>query len=63
MFFNCTNLNYIKMLATNVSAKKCLENWVKNVASSGTFVNNPAMTSLPTGDSGIPEGWTVVNAA
>ena len=61
MFLDCSNLNYIKMLATDISANYCLDSWVKGVASSGTFVKNPAMNSLPTGDSGIPSGWTVVS--
>ena len=61
MFRNCTNLNYIKMLATDISEYNCLYNWVNKVASTGTFVKNPNMTSLPTGTSGIPIGWTVVN--
>jgi hypothetical protein len=61
MFKGCTKLNYIKMLATDISASYCLDNWVKDVASTGTFVKNPAMNSLSTGHSGIPEGWTVVN--
>lgn len=47
------------MLATNISADNCLNGWVSDVASNGTFVKHPDMTSLPTGDSGIPEGWTV----
>ena len=62
MFYNCKKLNYIKMLATNISASNCLNNWVKGVSSTGTFVKNAAMTSLPTGASGIPSGWTVQNA-
>ena len=62
MFYACTKLNYIKMLATDISASSCLSDWVKNVASSGIFVKNTAMTSLPTGPSGIPSGWTVQNA-
>lgn len=61
MFQGCTKLNYIKMLATDISANYCLSGWVYGVSSSGTFVKNPAMTSLPTGISGIPSGWTVVN--
>ena len=61
MFRGCTKLNYIKMLAINISAMDCLSGWVSNVASTGTFVKNPAMTSLPTGINGIPSGWTVVN--
>ena len=63
MFNGCTKFNYIKMLATDISANDCLSDWVNGVASSGTFVKNPAMTTLPTGASGIPEGWTVVDAA
>lgn len=62
MFEGCSKLNYIKMLATSISASDCLSNWVTNVASSGTFVKNANMTSLPTGTSGIPSGWTVQNA-
>lgn len=62
MFYNCTKLNYIKMLATDISASNCLNNWVNGVSSTGTFVKNAAMESLPTGNSGIPNGWTVQNA-
>ena len=58
MFRDCTKLNYIKMLATDIPDSWCLNNWVTNVASSGTFVKNPAMS---TGNLRIPSGWTVVN--
>lgn len=37
--------------------------WVIGVASTGTFVKNPEMTSWPTGIYGIPEGWTVQDAS
>jgi hypothetical protein len=47
------------MLATNISAVYCLSGWVSGVASSGTFVKHPDMNSLPSGTSGIPNGWTV----
>lgn len=62
MFSGCTNLNYIKMLATNTFEYGCLNNWVVGVAQSGTFVKDASMTKLPTGSSGIPDGWTVQNA-
>jgi hypothetical protein len=39
-----------------------LDNWVSGVASSGIFGRHPDMTTLPTGSSGIPEGWTVMYA-
>lgn len=61
MFQNCTNLRNIIVLATDISAGDCLTDWVSGVASTGTFTKAAAMTSLPTGTSGIPEGWTVVN--
>ncbi len=62
MFAGCTSLKHITMLATNISAKNCLRGWVYNVSSTGTFVKHPDMDSLPTGSSGIPEGWTVEDA-
>ena len=64
IFYNCTNLNYIKMLATDISASHCLNNWVDGVSSTGTFVKNPALSeeTIGRGVSGIPEGWTVVDA-
>ena len=61
MFNGCTSLNKIKMYATDISASRCLTNWVKNVASTGTFTKAASMESLQTGDSGIPSGWTVKN--
>lgn len=63
MFSNCTSLNYIKCLATDISASDCTSYWVYNVASTGTFVKNPNMSSWTTGDDGIPEGWTVEDAS
>jgi hypothetical protein len=63
MFQGCPKLNYIKMLAKDISASSCLSYWVWGVASTGTFVKHPNMNRLPTGASGIPEGWTVVDAA
>ena len=64
MFFGCTNLNDITMLATDISAEDCLTNWVTDVSSTGTFVKNPALSeeTIGRGVSGIPEGWTVVDA-
>jgi len=62
MFSGCRNLNYIKMLATNISATDCLARWVRNVAASGTFIKD-ANTTIPTGTSGIPSGWTVQTAS
>lgn len=61
MFMNCWNLNYIKCLATNISATDCTYAWVKEVAYSGTFVKAASMTGWTTGNDGIPNGWTIQN--
>ena len=61
MFLNCKKLDNITMLATDISAPDCLGEWVDGVASTGTFTKAAAMTTLTTGVSGIPEGWTVKN--
>lgn len=61
MFSECTNLNYIKCLATDISADNCLTNWLSGVSSTGTFVKAPVMNDWPSGDSGIPTGWVVIN--
>lgn len=62
MFNGCTSLNHIKMLAIDISAEDCLNGWVYNVAENGTFIKHPDMNSLPVGESGIPNGWTVEDA-
>ena len=61
MFQGCTKLNYIKCLATDISASYCTGNWVDRVAFTGTFVKARRMTSWTTGVSGIPTGWRVQN--
>ena len=45
------------MLATNISAKDCLTDWVNGVASTGIFTK-ASSASIPTDSpSGIPKGW------
>jgi hypothetical protein len=63
MFYNCSKLNYIKMLATDISATDCFKNWVYGVSASGTFIKDASMTSLTIGVNGIPDGWTVQDAS
>lgn len=63
MFTSCTNLEYIKCLATGgFSANQCLNGWVNNVSASGIFVKDASATSWPTGTNGIPTNWVVQNA-
>ena len=61
MFEGCTSLNSITCLATDISANVCTLDWVKGVAANGTFTKASSMSSWPSGDGGIPNGWTVVN--
>ena len=42
MFYGCTSLNYIKAMFTTTPGTNYTENWVSNVASSGTFIKNSA---------------------
>ena len=64
MFYRCYNLNNITMLATDISAGGCLQDWVYLVqTTSGTFTKAASMTTLPTGYNGIPANWTVVDAS
>lgn len=62
MFKGCSSLNYIKCLATDISAINCTSGWVEGVAATGTFVKAATMTDWTTGTNGIPSGWTVVDA-
>ena len=63
MFQDCTKLNYIKCLATNISASRCTSGWVSGVAGTGKFVKAASMTKWTRGVNGIPSNWTVQNAA
>ena len=59
MFDSCTSLNTVKVYARDISASYCTEDWLKNVAQSGTFYNyNNANFSR--GEDGIPTGWTIL---
>lgn len=59
LFQGCRYLNYIKMLATNVSAPECLTNWVSGVAASGTFVKDCSATWDIIGVDGVPSNWDI----
>lgn len=62
MFTGCTSLNYIRCLAVSgFSTSNCRQNWVKSVASSGTFVKDSSVSvsTWTRGISGIPTNWLV----
>lgn len=59
MFRGCSSLNNITCIATDISKESCILYWVRDVARTGTFIKK-AGVSYPSGISGIPSGWTVI---
>ena len=59
MFKYCDNLSYIRCLATDISVRMGRWYWLDGVSPTGTFYKK-AGVEWPSGVSGIPEGWTVV---
>jgi hypothetical protein len=59
MFNGCTRLNSVTTYANDISAQDCLTNWLSRVSSTGTF-HKLGTASFPSGQNGIPSGWTVV---
>ena len=58
MFYNCSKLNYIKCNARTYN--NSFNNWLLNVSETGDFYCYDS-SIFPTGNSGIPTGWTVHN--
>ena len=63
MFEGCTSLNYIKAVFTTTPSSTYTSYWVRDVASTGTFVKNSAAQWDVSGANGIPTGWTVQTAS
>lgn len=59
MFDGCTGLKCLTNLATDLSGSQCMNNWVQNVGVGGIFYKVKGV-SYPSGASGIPDGWEVV---
>jgi hypothetical protein len=64
MFMNCSKLNYIKAMFTNTPLSGNCANFIRNTASTGTFVMNKNanwnMSSDVSSAIGLPSGWTVI---
>lgn len=58
------NLRYIKCLARNKSASRCLTNFHNStyVSPTGVFVKYPGVSWVSGGTDGIPNGWTIIEA-
>ena len=61
MFKWCSSLNSVTIYANDISATRCLEDWLQDVAASGTF-HNLGSATYTSGTSGIPSGWTEVHS-
>lgn len=59
MFHGCSNINYVKCLATDISKLSSTAGWLDGVSPNGTFVKAYGV-EWDTGGSGIPSGWTVI---
>ena len=64
MFYGCTNLKSIKHMVSSYSnSNSQFTSWTYGVSATGTFTKNSACTNWATGTSGIPSGWTIVDAS
>ena len=59
MFYGCQNLNHVKVAFTEWT-DDATDNWLEDVASTGTLVCPDALDKTQTGVSNIPTGWTPV---
>ena len=62
MFANCSKLKEVRIAATT-DATNALFHWLSGVSETGDFYCDPNATIFPTGESGIPSGWTRHNIA
>ena len=57
MFLGCNSLSIITMMAIDINAKDCLENWLEGTSSKGTFYKNKYADWR--NDLVVPQGWEV----
>jgi len=58
MFYNASYIDFVRCMATDLSASDATSGWLAGVSSTGTFIKASGV-SWTTGSSGIPSGWTV----
>ena len=61
MFYGCSALSSVKMLATNVEANQCLDDWLTNAGTSAssrtlTVANDDVYNTMIT-KSYLPDNW------
>ena len=61
MFYDCSKLNYVKCLATDISATDCTKDWLGKAGTEAATKKAVVDSETPwviDNDSGIPVGWT-----
>lgn len=61
MFYDCSKLNYVKSLATDISATDCTKDWLGKAGTEAASKKAVVDSETPwviDSDSGIPVGWT-----
>ena len=60
MFAGCSKLNYVKCLATDISAENCTKGWLTNAGTeaTGEKVLETLIPMEPDSDDGVPTSWT-----
>ena len=61
MFYDCSKLNYVKSLATDISATDCTKDWLVKAGTEAASKKAVVDSETPwviDNDSGIPVGWT-----
>ena len=56
-FSDCSSLKKVVTEMTDISASNCIYRWLRNVSATGDIYCDQNLT-IPTGESGIPSGWT-----
>ena len=59
MFYDCMKLNHVEAHFLTKPGIDYTNNWLAGVSSNGSFVKNASWDVI--GDSGVPEGWTIIN--
>ena len=61
MFYGCSLLDYVDVYAITMSDSTCTQNWLADVAATGT-VKKPSILNLTLNSpNGVPTGWSVNN--
>ena len=61
MFYKCSSLNYVKCMATDITASTTTTAWLYGVASEGVFIHPCGVPWEKNSYNGVPMGWTEID--